>query len=468
MQGSPSDVNININKEDEIKDDKIKCPVLLKNIAVFVFRPTDEITQKNFHSKKYYQQVLDIPEPNSQQMTEDIVEKSTEKVTKQRSKKKRWINVVFLLINLGIVIGIILWNFLGNDQSMSLSELLTRQINWIWLLAGVLLFVLVNVADSARVFTMIFYSTKRPRPFLSYKSVAMCRFYDSITPMSTGGQPFQVFYLNKRGLPAGTATSVPIAKYLYSQFYSIIFVAVVLICQHTYIVSLNPWILTLAYLGFGLNALLIASILFLSISKKVGPSCAVGILKLLSKMHIVKDYRKSFVKVMKTVREYSATMRQFISNGWVALFLFVFSLIFFVLMYSTPFIVYATFIPLDSNWFTIYLQLFTIGIVCDMACSMIPLPGGTGMAEVSFATLFSVYFITNGYNIAVWALLLWRIYTYYAYLLQGISVMFYDFVYGNKKIAPLLERFKQEDLEKERLEKEKPPEIKVINGRRRK
>ncbi|MBQ8762012.1 MAG: hypothetical protein IJZ26_01675, partial [Clostridia bacterium] len=44
------------------------------------------------------------------------------------------------------------------------------------------------------------------------------------------------------------------------------------------------------------------------------------------------------------------------------------------------------------------------------------------------------------------AMLLWRLLTYYGNLLQGLGIMFYDFVWGNKKIGPLLEKYKEEDL----------------------
>lgn len=458
---------------EEKQEEKQDTPIIEKpakpvvKTRLSVFKNSLKIDSV-YHFKKYYQQVVDQPDPSMTQVTKDIAKKSEETVTKQRSKKKRWLNALFMLINLGIVVGILLYNFLGQEDPMSISELLTRQINWIWLLVGFLVFLLVNFVDSIRVNIMVYHITKRSRPFTSYKSVAMCRFYDCVTPMSTGGQPFQVFYLKKRGLSAGTATSVPIAKFLYSQFFFIIFSLIVLICQYTYITNFSPAIITVAYVGFALSALLIVAVLFLSISKKVAPSMTIGILKLLNKMRIVKDYRKSFVKVMKTVREYVATMRQFVSNWWIALSMMFFSVLYLIINYSFPFIVYATFMPLDSNWFEIYIQLFTLGLICDLASSIIPLPGGTGMAEISFAVLFSSFFITtDGYNIAVWALLLWRIFTYYGYLLQGLLVMFYDYLFGNKKIAPLLKRFKEEDEEKARIEKEKEPEIKVVKNRRK-
>lgn len=419
---------------------KIKKPILFSSSKfLFAFRPKSMSETGFYRFRTYRQELYDI---TADKVTAEIVEKSQESVKKQRSKKKRWLNFAFLMLNLVVVIGVLIYNFVDNGELVGLGELFTQKINWWWLLAGVGVFLLATFLDALRIFIMTFHITKRARPFLSYKATALCRFYDIMTPLSTGGEPFQVFYLNKRGLPAATATSVPIGKYIYSQFYFIIFVAAVLILQHNYIITLNPWLLTVCYIGFGINVFVFASILFLSISKKVAPACAVGILKLLAKMRIVKDYRKTFVKVMHTIRDYVSTMRQFISNIWVALLMLVCSVVCLIVSYSVPFMVYATFMPLDSNWLTIWVELATIAVVFDVAFSVIPLPGGVGVAEVSFLAVFGSFF---GAGFAVWAMLLWRIFTYYAVLLQGILIIFYDFLVGNKKIAPLLARFKAED-----------------------
>ncbi|MBQ4535935.1 MAG: hypothetical protein IJA22_03800, partial [Clostridia bacterium] len=43
-----------------------------------------------------------------------------------------------------------------------------------------------------------------------------------------------------------------------------------------------------------------------------------------------------------------------------------------------------------------------------------------------------------------WALLLWRFMTYYAYLLQGLFVLVYDNVIGNKKYKWLKKKWELE------------------------
>ncbi len=447
----------------------IKQAMVFKKAKISPFHLYELLKTKTFHHKKFYEQVVAMPDPKKDVMSKDIVEKSNAAVKEQRGKKKRWLSTIFMLVNFGIVVGILLWNFLGTKEPLSLGDLLSSKINWLWLLFCVLLFFALFIADAFAVYTLIFCKTKRSRPFLSYKSHAMCRFYDSITPLSTGGQPFQVYYLSKRGVSAGTATSVPIAKYLYAQFFNVIFMALVLILQHNYIITLSPFMLTLCYIGFAIMVVMFGSIMFLSFSKKVAPACTIGILKLLHKMKIVKDYRKSFVKVMRTVREYIVTMRQFIKNGWVSLGMLISRGLTFLFSYSIPFFVYAVFMPLEAGtWFNIYVQLFTIAVVTDLACSFMPLPGGTGMAEISFAVLFSSFFVVGGSEALVpWALLLWRILTYYGILLQGILIMFYDYLIGNRKVKPLLERFKREDENRKLLNEKKQP-IKVVDKKTKK
>ncbi len=445
-------------QEEQTLNEKIAGitkPQIKRKESLSVFHLFETLGQTTLHFRKYYQQVLSQPKESEEERTQKIVEESAKSVKQQRSKKKRWLSFLFLFLNLAIVVGIFIWGFLGGEQ-VDIGQLFSQKINWLWLAIGVLLFLTLNWTDGMRIFALVFHATKKPRPFLSYKSNSMCRFYDNVTPLATGGQPFQIYYLSKHGLSAGQASSVPIAKYLYSQFLSMIFIAVVLVLQHTYIISLNPFILTMCYIGFALNVLLLGSVLFLSVSKKVGPSCAIGILKLLAKIKIVKDYRKSFVKVMHTVRDYVSIMKQFMSNIWIALSMLVLSFICFILTYSMPFVVYATFVPLDANWFSAYVQLFTMAVVCDMACCFMPLPGAAGMAELSFATLFGEFFGKAGYgNIAVWALLLWRVFTYYGYLIQGLVVMLYDFLIGNKKYEKQKHKFMD-------------PPLKVVKNRRKK
>jgi uncharacterized membrane protein YbhN (UPF0104 family) len=62
---------------------------------------------------------------------------------------------------------------------------------------------------------------------------------------------------------------------------------------------------------------------------------------------------------------------------------------------------------------------FTKFLICQMAAVIIPLPGGTGMLEVGFILAFGSATIL-GDNV-VWALLAFRIITYYLLLAHGFT-----------------------------------------------
>ena len=74
-------------------------------------------------------------------------------------------------------------------------------------------------------------------------------------------------------------------------------------------------------------------------------------------------------------------------------------------------------------------DFFVMTVLVELAASFIPLPGGTGMNEISFNVMFAMFF---GGNI-VWALLLYRFFDYYIYLLVGLGISCYDFLYGKRK-----------------------------------
>ncbi len=386
----------------------------------------------------------EIKQIDSDEITKNIMSGANSTVSKQRSTKKRWLSAIFLLVNV-IVLVVILWVQLSGEESVSFAELITQTINWWWILLAVGFFFLINALDGMRTWILIKFSTGRSRPWLSYKSITIQRFYDCVTPLATGGQPFQVFYLHKRGLSASSATSVPLAKYLYAQITYMFFIIVVFILKQVYILTLSPAILTLCYIGLALNLLLIGAIVFLSVSKKAAPSFTIGILKLCNKMHLVKDYRRKYVQVMRIVREYVATFRKFMSNGWIIVSEVFISILYMLLIYSLPFLIYCAFgNPFDLN---MWANIMVMTVVCDLAVSFVPWPGAAGVAELSFNALFASLFT----SCAAWAVLFWRILTYYGYLIQGMLVMFYDFAFGNKKIQPLLDRFKEEDAYYENL-----------------
>ena len=109
----------------------------------------------------------------------------------------------------------------------------------IFLIPNLWEFLAIMFLESFRTWLLILKATKISRPIISYKSTAICRYYDCITPFATGGQPFEIFYMNNRGVHGGIATSVPLTKAMFNNVAFIIVSIIVLIFNSDLFVRLE-------------------------------------------------------------------------------------------------------------------------------------------------------------------------------------------------------------------------------------
>lgn len=363
---------------------------------------------------------------NKESETADKLGEATQEVAKQSTKKKKIINVITFCINIAVVVCILVFQ-LFNSKVTSFSEIIEAgNFRWPFIFVILFSFVMVMFLDTLRATTLLKQSSKRSRPFLCYKMNAIGRYYDCITPMSTGGQPFQVFYLNKHGIDAGAAISLPIARYVVFQIAWLI-ISLFATIYSTKVFGETNLVSVASYTGFALNALMIVGVWVLSVGK-IGKVLVAKGLKLLCKMRIVKSYEKVYDKVMDTVNGFQSTMKTYTKRIWKLLGLVVSNMLQLIILYSIPFFIYL--MLGGEPTFSSFVTIWVYAILCDLASGFIPLPGGTGMAEVAFTMVLTPIFPEGT---VFWGLLLWRFMNYYIYLLQGLFVLIYDKIWGNKK-----------------------------------
>ena len=355
------------------------------------------------------------------------IDEAEQAVAKQRSKKKKIWSFIFFMINIGVVVAIFA-SQLATEDLMSFSELLSSNLNYWFLLLALVFFGLMVVTEIIRFAMLTKQATGRNRPFLGYKTFALGKYYDCITPMSTGGEPFQIFYMKSRGLSASAAISVPMGRYILCQIATIIVSTVAIIIASTNGAWGGSTVVSVAcYIGYALNLLVVVVTIFLSVSKNVGKKIVVWVLKFLHKLHIVKNYEAQYNKVLKVVNDYQTAIQDYAKHFWHFLLLLFLSILNNLITYIIPFFIVSAFIGFDSS---LIVQVMVMGVMIEMAASFIPLPGGTGMSELSFTALFGSLIDSS---VLFWALLMWRFMNYYIYILQGIIVMIYDYFIGNRK-----------------------------------
>ena len=190
----------------------------------------------------------------------------------------------------------------------------------------------------------------------------------------------------------------------------------------------------LAYIGVIFNSLYLAVMLIIASSKTLGRSLARNVVKLGYKLHLIKDYRTSYKKFMNQVAEYQNSIRYLKKHIWLLLSTLFTVLVEIIALASVPFVVCLaigdiTFASSADVW-RFYIECLAKYYICYMASAYIPLPGGTGMMEISFVILFTS---AIGSNFVVWGFLIWRLVSYYVVILQGFIQTIGDFIAGTIK-----------------------------------
>ena len=145
---------------------------------------------------------------------------------------------------------------------------------------------------------------------------------------------------------------------------------------------------------------------------------------------------------MRTVTTWQTTMRRYKKSPWIWIANIFLSVVFYFVLYSIPYFIYCAFMGWNAS---VWLEIIILTIIIDMTASFMPLPGGTGVSDFSFIAVFSSFFLNKT---TFWALLLWRIFTYYIFILHGLFLLGYDLVIGNKRLAKNKEKWAQPRFDK--------------------
>lgn len=366
-------------------------------------------------------------------------ERLSEAIETQKPKKKRKsiiTNLIFLAINI-IVMGFIISACLKEADGISLKEVVSVQGKRLWwLLAGFGLCLLVFVFDAMIFFFIIRKTTGKSRFLIAYKTSAVGKYFEAITPFNAGGQPSQILSLSRANLSPGLATSIPIVKLIIYNIVYVLFLLGFFIFGIPFLPtssSLNELLLVLfkifAFIGIVVTSLISLVFILVGSGKIVGRTLVRGLVKIGYAFRLVKDYRKTYNKIMRQVLEYQSSIAYLKKHRGTLATCVIFSFLEICAYFSIPFTVVLAFSNIEvataSQLFSLLCICVTKFVICQMAAIVIPLPGGTGMAEFAFIAMFGVSSLI-GNNYIVLGLLAWRILTYYFTIVQGFTISTID------------------------------------------
>ena len=350
-----------------------------------------------------------------------------ENVTNTTKKRvlKIVLTVAFVLVMAAIIVYTAVADFTGEKVS---NDKVAQYIgdNWYYLLVLLGLFAFTILTETLKLFIMIGKTTGRYRLSTAFNCAVLGKFYDFVTPLGSGGQPFQIYYLSKHGVDGGPAGAIPIGTLFLTQF-SFVICAIV-----SFIVGVSEeivpiYIQIVAYFGAVFYIAVPLFLVIFSFFPKAGYKVIGWGVKVCQKLRICKNPEKWIAKGNSAIDNNKQNMAILFKSKRVLILGTLLSLLYVLAQCSMPYfslmlfsnaLVSANLTPSWKLWFEIVR--ITFFIYC--AITFIPTPGNSGAADGTFYGLFRSVLITV-VGASFTCMMVWRIFSYYMYVLLGLVVL---------------------------------------------
>ena len=343
------------------------------------------------------------------------------------SRRRKLLNYGLIAVTLLIVLII---GFSGQEMSGAGEAL--RTIGPAWVVACLMAWAASVLCDAL---SIAYYLRRQSYPvsfwYCIYVAVAG-NYYSNVTPGATGGQPMQVYYLSKKGVPIGIGTSALIVQFFSFQFMLAVWGTVLWIVFRDFIaeqVGGNKWILIM---GYAYNLFSVGIIVLMALNRRIVWFIIRMVIRLLTKLRIVKDPEAQQVRWQDHLETFHASIltlrREPLS---LMIMLLTASLKLLSLMTVIAFVYQAFHMQGAAFW-----ELIALGVMLYTSAAYTPLPGASGAQEGVFALYFSRIFPDG---VRLMALLLWRFFTYYISLIVGAVAVTWRTIHENRgrgKSAP--------------------------------
>ncbi|MEZ4721481.1 MAG: lysylphosphatidylglycerol synthase transmembrane domain-containing protein [Flavobacteriales bacterium] len=350
-----------------------------------------------------------------------------------------------IFIPIGIGLAIVAW-FLYRDFQEQQEAF--HAISWGWRSAGwfgvaLIMVALRDVGYMIRIRILTDYQLNWRQAF---DVIMLWEFASSVTPSIVGGSSVAIFIVNREKISLGRSTAVVmITAFLDELFYVLMVPLLLLIVGWS---NLFPVALQKEFFGITLGAreifivgyvfiLILITAIYLGIFRY--PKAARALIIRVFSTRLLKRWKEGATETGDDLVVTSSELNTKPKSFWLKAFTATF-LSWTARFWVVNFLI-LSFTVLDlsiADHFLIYARQLVMWVILLIS----PTPGGSGVAEVAFSGFLQQFIAPAGLAISIGVL--WRIISYYPYLLMGAIILprWVQRVYLGRKLI----RFKKPDL----------------------
>lgn len=212
-------------------------------------------------------------------------------------------------------------------------------------------------------------------------------FFSSITPSSTGGQPMQLYFMNKDKVLLSHGTLALLIQLLSFQFVTLVLALVGFVLNYDILVHHIGSIKYLMFFGIVVNMIIQAFLIILIFSKNTGEKLMGWVYNMLVKLH----YKKADIfkrQSDKQLSEYHECAMYLKDNKGLLVKSIITTIVQLSLYHGVPYFVYRSFGLNEAN----IIKFVLMEAVLYISVASLPLPGSMGASEGSFVVMFKMFF----------------------------------------------------------------------------
>ena len=324
-----------------------------------------------------------------------------------------------IILPILIGLGVVGWLIFKEFDAESFEQIDWHWTTAVWILCAILLTFVRQFAYTWRIKTLTEHKLSWKKAF---QTIAIWEFGSAVTPSMVGGTAVGLFVLTKEGVKASEASAIIFFTIFLDSFFFLttttlfwLFYGHILISpklvegMYTSIFD-DAWM----YAFVAAFCIMVGYTILIFYGLFINPTLAEWLLHKATSIGFLKRWNKSATQFGRDMRVASVEIRKkgwqywfygFASTymAWSARFLVVLCLV-------LAFVSVGDYVLLYGRQLSLYLILF-----------LTPTPGGSGVADFAFKDFYSDFIGNVGLATAIGAL--WRLLTYYPYLLLGVFVM---------------------------------------------
>ena len=213
-------------------------------------------------------------------------------------------------------------------------------------------------------------------------------FYSSITPASSGGQPMQLYEMNKDGISVSHGASALFISFIAYMLTAVILAIIGFIINYEYIseIALFKYLI---YIGLVANSLIISAILIAMFAKKLSHKILNLITSIVEKIN-PKKAKSIKISLSKQLDDYHASASFILKHKKATLLTFLISFLQIISIHSVAYLIFSALGYCEYP----YIYMLLLQSVVFISVSAIPLPGTIGVSETGFALMYRNLFPT--------------------------------------------------------------------------